>query len=94
MENYEFEEKQIREGKLSIKVTKYFLQKIKSGLRIEVTRFSTKHSKTVEIELIYGDDQLILKKSYKKIILEKPKKSEVDATVKNFISFAKKNHLF
>lgn len=92
-EEFEFIDKQVREGKVNIKITTYYLSDIKAGLRIEVRKLSTKRKSTAEIELVWGDDNIILKKSLKKEVLENPKTKEVNACIDDFIVYSKKKGL-
>ncbi|MBU8772004.1 hypothetical protein [Cytobacillus oceanisediminis] len=92
-EVFEYTDKQVREGKVNIKITTYYLSEIKAGLRIEVRRLSTKRKSTAEIELVWGDDNIILKKSLNKAFLENPKNKEVNAYIEEFIEESKKKGL-
>jgi hypothetical protein len=92
-EFFEYTDKQVREGKVNIKITTYYLSEIKAGLRIEVRRLSTKRKSTAEIELVWGDDNIILKKSLNKAFLENPKNKEVNAYIEGFIEESKKKGL-
>ncbi|KAF0817666.1 MULTISPECIES: hypothetical protein [unclassified Cytobacillus] len=92
-EEFEFIDKQVREGKVNIKITTYYLSDIKAGLRIEVRKLSTKRKSTAEIELVWGDDNIILKKSLRKVVLENPKTKEVNAYIDDFIEYSKKKGL-
>jgi transaldolase len=88
MDRYEKSDKKVRFGnKYNIKVTTYYLGKHKSGLRMEVKRFT--HTRTVEIELLMGDDVLTLKTVYQRKVLQSPTKKEVDQVLKDFIQYAK-----
>ncbi|MCU1808269.1 hypothetical protein [Cytobacillus firmus] len=89
-EEFEFNDKQVREGKVNLKITTYYLSEIKAGLRIEVRRLSTKRKATAEIELVWGDDNIILKKSLKKGILENPKNKEVNAYIDELLEYCNK----
>lgn len=89
-EEFEFIDKQVREGKVNLKITTYYLSEIKAGLRIEVRRLSTKRKATAEIELVWGDDNIILKKSLKKGILENPKNKEVNAYIDELLEYCNK----
>ncbi|RBP85970.1 hypothetical protein DFO70_1362 [Cytobacillus firmus] len=92
-EVFEYTDKRVREGKVNIKITTYYLSEIKAGLRIEVRRLSTKRKSTAEIELVWGDDNIILKKSLNKAFLENPKNKEVNAYIEEFIKESKKKGL-
>jgi hypothetical protein len=90
MDRYEKSDKKFRVGnKHSIKVTTYYLWKHKSGLRIEIRRFTT--TQTVEIELLMGDDALTLKTVHNRKVLQSPTKKEIDAVITEFILYAKDN---
>ncbi|GAA2718692.1 hypothetical protein GCM10009865_54990 [Aeromicrobium ponti] len=89
-EEFEFIDKQVRDGKVNIKNTTYYLSEIKAGLRIEVRRLSTKRKATAEIELVWGDNNIILKKSQKKVVLENPKTKEVNAYIDELIKYSQK----
>ncbi|MDE3841070.1 hypothetical protein C0966_17555 (plasmid) [Bacillus methanolicus] len=79
--------KNIRFGRYNIRVTTYYLWKHKSGLRIEVRRFT--RTQTVEIQLLIGDDKLTLKRVYQTRALKNATIREVDAIVEEFIQYAK-----
>lgn len=88
-DQYESLNKKVRFGRHSIKVTTYYLSKHKSGLRIEVRRFTW--TQTVEIQLLTGDDVLILKKEYLRTAIEKATEKEVTKEVERFIRYAQRN---
>lgn len=88
------DEKQIREGKLKVKITTYYMSKHPAGLRIEVRKVSNKKRTTVEVELLIGDDILVLKKSYKHEVLIDPKKKDIDSLIDEMVLYAKELRLF
>lgn len=88
------DERQIREGKLKVKITTYYMSKHPAGLRIEVRKVSNKKRTTVEVELLIGDDKLLLKKSYKHEVLIDPKKMEIDTLIDDMVLYAKEKHVF
>ncbi|MEI2358806.1 hypothetical protein [Mesobacillus zeae] len=48
---------------------------------------------TVEIELLRGDNVILLKTLYDKVILQSPTQKEVDAVINRYIEYAEENHL-
>lgn len=89
--NYEKSDKKVRFGRYDIKVTTYYLGRVQAGLRIEVRRLTW--TQTVEIELLIGDDVLILKRIYDRIVLQKPSKKQVDEAVEKLILSAQEKGL-
>lgn len=91
---YKVSVKVLKAGKLSIKVTSILLSGLDAGLRIEIRRFSSKinPSPTYEIELLRGDDKLLLKSSYEKTVFKSPTKQDIDDTVNKYIQHAKDNN--
>lgn len=85
------ENKKVNKGSYEIQVTTYYLTKHKASFRIEVRRLKMRNT-TVEIELLHGDDVLILKKSYKIEILQSPTKKEIDAVVESLKKYASDNN--
>lgn len=85
-EKYEKMERKVRFNRHEIIITTYYLWNHKAGLRIEVRRFS--RTQTVEIELLLGDDVLVLKKIHKREVLKNPSKKEIDKVVERFIDYA------
>lgn len=95
MDNFNTNKRNIKAGKLSVKVTSIYLTEHKAGLRVETRRFSArlKPSSTVEIELLRGDGKLLLKTSYLKTTLESPTKNVIDSIVEEYIQYAKDHNM-
>lgn len=88
---YEKSNKKVRFGRYDIKVTTIYLGRVQAGVRIEVRRLTW--TQTVEIELLVGDDVLLLKKVFERIVLQNPSKQKVDETVDKLIITAKEKGL-
>ncbi|MEK3992744.1 hypothetical protein [Robertmurraya sp. FSL R5-0851] len=86
--NFRTSEKIVRDGSIQLKVLTYFLTELDCGIRIEVRTLTTKFSTSVEVELLHGDDQLILKKSYLKEILSNPKRPKIADKIEEYIQYA------
>lgn len=86
--NHRCELKKIPFGKHNIAICTYFLSEFNSGLRVEVNKFSK--TNTVDIVLVIGDDVLVKKHIYKRIVLEKPMRKTIQKEVQKLIDYAKR----
>lgn len=91
--NFRTSEKIVRDGSIQLKVLTYFLTELDFGVRIEVRTLTTKFSTSLEVELLHGDDQLVLKKSYIKELLANPKKPEIAEKIEEYIQYAYRKKL-
>lgn len=83
--------KNVKFGKYELKITTIYLAGPQWGLRIEVRKFSMarfKKKTTYEIELLQGDDVILLKQSHRKKALEGATKKELDEVINEFIEYA------
>lgn len=83
--------KNVKFGKYELKIITYYLTGHEWGLRIDVRKFSMarfKKNTTVEVELLHGDDVLLLKQSHIMKVLESPTKKELDAVIDEFIKYS------
>lgn len=94
-EDFETTEKRVRKGPYEIRITTHYLSKskLKAGTRIEVRVLSSVRGRTVEIELLRGDDKILLKHSYRKTVLQNSPKKVIDKIVEEYIKFAEENKL-
>ncbi|WP_142922606.1 hypothetical protein [Neobacillus notoginsengisoli] len=86
-------DKRVNKGPYEIRITTYYLSEHKNhGIRIEVRRLSLR-GVTVEIELLQGDNVIILKKTFQTTVLVNPTKVEIDKVIEEYNQYARKNKL-
>ncbi|KZE67966.1 hypothetical protein AWM68_17490 [Fictibacillus phosphorivorans] len=90
-ESYQTTDKKFRFGKHAIKITSYHLTEHRAGVRVEVRRFT--RTQTVEIDLLIGDDSLLLKRIYRRKAIQNATKKQVDIVVNEMIEYAKEKRL-
>lgn len=91
--NFGRDDKRVRKGPYEIRITTYYLSKHKASIRVEVRRLKSVRGSTVEIELLRGDDVIILKHTYKNTVLQNPTKKEIDKIVDEYIKYAEEHKM-